>query len=686
MNSEKNIFGASYIVLVLMVLIRIIPLIFPDSRTWGFNHLLFLPESYAVVFFILAFAALVFPFMKQSSKWGGVLAQRFSKSFYESRLKYMVRLALIAVMTVLFIIFAAPTHFLGDGYALLHNVASETGSFIKWSERGVTMILLGIQSLVGPKNAENALLAFRIVSVVSGIISIWMFILIAGIMTKSPVRRLLVFAAMFFSAVLLLFFGYVESYPLLWISFTGFIYFSLRYIKEGVGLLWIVIFLLFGIFIHLQMLTMMPAFVFLLLCRGRGLEIYKKHKGIFIAAVIVLAVAGILIFAHKFRTDLYFENMFLPLFSGKPIYPPYALVSLPHMGDVLNEIILLSPLIVVFLILSWTGFKRIKNDRTALFLALVSAGTLLFLFAIDAKLTMPRDWDLFSLSAFGLTLLSIMLIKDKYLPVLKRLMISLLVVLFLFPLPFLMTSLRVSSAMDYAFYMIGLDLPKSFSTIFILNKYLEEHNFNSRANILQKIYNMHPFTKGRADLAMDLIKKGDLEGAWRVTHSSIKDRFDQNYHTVIKELYLREGNHQKALEHANKALQLQAYADYLYAYRGEIYLLMGRHEEAMRDFRRGYELNSGNPTHPEGIASIFFINKQYDSGIVYTEKMLQIDSTKALGYFMLARAHAMEGRIDKAMLFANRYAEFAAEDTTLTTYLNQLLALIKREEAKRKKE
>jgi tetratricopeptide (TPR) repeat protein len=298
---------------------------------------------------------------------------------------------------------------------------------------------------------------------------------------------------------------------------------------------------------------------------------------------------------------------------------------------------------------------------------------------------MARDWDLFSPAAFGITLLAILLIKDRYLASLKRLIISILVLLFIYPLPFFMTALQEMPSIDYAFYMIRLDLPKSFSTIFVLNKYLEGHGYVIRADLLQKIYNKHPFMKGRSDLAMELIGKGDLQGAWRIVHSSIKDRFDQNYQTVLKELYLKEGNYKKALEHANKAIQLQAYADYLYAYRGEILVLMGRFADAMKDFRKGYELNKGNPTHLEGIASVFFLKNQYDSGIVYTERMIQVDSTKPIAYFMLARAHAMEGRIDKAKLYANRYAEFVAEDSSLTRHLSQLLGLIKRQESKSNK-
>ena len=226
MNRPSSFFP-SLAILLLIVLLRIIPYMIPEARTWGFNHLIFLPDSYSVIFFVVAAIALIIPFLKSSEKWGEALTDWFSNLFFEGRLKYLYRIIFIAIMTVLFIVFAAPTHFLGDGYSLLSNIGSDTGTFIKWSEQGVTWILLGVQSLIGPKNIDNALTAFRIISVFSGIITIWMFFLIAEIAGSNNLKRFLIFFILTFSAVALMFFGYVESYPILWIGFSAFLYFCL---------------------------------------------------------------------------------------------------------------------------------------------------------------------------------------------------------------------------------------------------------------------------------------------------------------------------------------------------------------------------------------------------------------------------------------------------------------------------
>jgi len=675
---QKKSFLIAYSVLFILIGLRVIPFLFPESRAWGINHLIFLPDSYSISFFIIAFIALIIPFLKPSEKWGEGLINLFSNLFFVGSLKYLYRIIFIAIMTALFIIFTAPTHFLGDGYPLLNNIASDTGTFIKWSEQGVTWILLGVQALIGPKNIENALTAFRIISVVSGIISIWMFFLIAETAGKDNLKRFLIFITLLFSSVALLFFGYVESYPILWIGFTAFLYFCLEYLKNGHGIWWALLFLLFSIFIHLQSLVLVPAFIYLLFCRGEGLKIFNRFKTMFIGLTIIIIAGAVSIFIYKYITDLYFENMFLPLYSGKPIYPVYSLISWPHLSDIANQLLLLSPLLPLLLIISVKYFTRVFRKKEAIFLSLAAFGSLLFLFIIDPKLTLARDWDLFSNSACALTILSIILIHDSLVPAFKRLSVSILIVLIIFPLPYYLTNLNEKRSIEYVEYMIDLDLEKSFSSIFILNKYLLKHGYNEKADSLQVTYNKYPFSKSRYDWAMSEIQLGHIDKAWIIFRETLKDHFDQNYHIVLKDLYLNENNYTRALDHVNKAIQLQSYADYLYGYRGEILLYLKRLDEALDDFHKAADLNNGNPDYPEGLAAIYFRKEMPDSGIFYTYKMLELDSTKAIGYYMLSQAHIKKREFQRARSYIDQYAGFVYNDSSLLPFLKHLLSSYKK--------
>jgi len=316
--------------------------------------------------------------------------------------------------------------------------------------------------------------------------------------------------------------------------------------------------------------------------------------------------------------------------------------------------------------------------KETIFLTLTAIGSLLFLFVIDPKLTLARDWDLFSISACALSILLIVLIHDSLLPTVKRLLTSILILLVIMPLPYFLTILNEKRSIEYVEYMIDLDLQKSFSSIFILNKYLLEHGYNEKADSLQLTYNKYPFSKSRYDWALAEIADGNINKAWSIFRGTLKDHFDQNYHVVLKDLYLNEKNYAKALDHANKAIQLQGYADYLYGYRGEILLNIKRLDDALKDFYRAHDLNSGDPNHLEGIAAVYFRKEQPDSGIFYTQKMLEIDSTKAIGYYMLSQAYIKKKEFKKAQEYADRYAGFVYNDSTLLPYLQHLFSSMKK--------
>ncbi|MCP4703116.1 MAG: hypothetical protein GY865_00780 [candidate division Zixibacteria bacterium] len=370
--------------------------------------------------------------------------------------------------------------------------------------------------------------------------------------------------------------------------------------------------------------------------------------------------------------------MFLPFFSGKPIYPVYSLFSWPHLLDIVNQLLLLSSLLPLLFVLSIKYIPRLIHKKETAFLSIAAIGSLLFLFVIDPKLTLARDWDLFSNSTCALSIVFIIMIHDSALPTVKRLFIPILILLILLPIPYFLTNLNEKNSTEYIEYMIDLDLEKSFSSIFILNKYYLDNDLNEKADSLQVTYNKYPFSKSRFDWAIGEIRRGNIEKAWTIFRGTLKDRFDQNYHVVLKDLYVDEKNYAKALEHASKAIQLQSYADYLYGYRGEILLYIKQYDDALKDFYTAYELNSGDSNHPEGIAAVYFRKNEPDSGIFYTEKMLKIDSTKVIGYYMLSQAYIKKRDFQSAHKYANIYAGYAYQDSTLMPFLRHLVSSIKK--------
>ena len=674
---RKNYFLPIYILLLFLFLIRLIPLIFPEARLWAVNHLIFLPGIFTYIYIFAALLALAIPWILKSPGAGQKMGEWFGTAFYESPGKYVFRLGIIIPAAALFVFLAAPTHFLGDGYTLLNNLASEQGTFYKWSEKGITFILTGIQAAFGGRNEQTALTAFRIVSVFSGIVSIWFFFQIASVLFEDGFKRMILFILSLFSASLLLFFGYVENYPLLYAVFTGFTYFSLSYLKTGNGLIWCFLSLIIGLFLHLQFAVLVPAFIYLVLSRGAGHKIYGQYKpyiwGLFGAAFIAIVI----IFVYKYHNDIYFENIFLPLFSGKPIEPGYALISIPHLIDIFNQFLLISPLIILLALGAIKNIKDIPGDKNSVFLLLISLAGLLFLFVIDPKLGMPRDWDLFSISAFAPTLLFIYLLHNDFIQSFKRLAISMIIYLVVAVSPFLITNLNTGRSIRQIEYLADLDRGKSMSTLVTLRDYYGALGETAKGDSVNNLIPARfPNVKKMQDVFI-AIRQKEFSRAMSIAQSITPDKFSANYHNFMVTLYLAMRNYEKALEESDMLIQLQKYNFKYYLNRAYIYMGMNQHDNAVADLREAYHYNPNSNQAIEMLSTVHFNQSNFDSATVYADKLLEQDSANVAGYYLLCKANKMLGNNETAQMNFYLYMQKGSIDPLFNTRKSELIDIMK---------
>lgn len=663
-----------------MILLRTIPFLSPVSRTWGFNHLIFLPGQFAVAFSIIAVLALALPFTKLAERWGDKTAEWFSEFFFVSRLKYVNRFIFVIFMTVLFTIFAAPTHFLGDGYAVIKNLVSDSGVLFKWSEIGIIRFMRLIRVLIGPPDESTSRLTFQIVSVLSGAVVVYFFFLISNIAADNDIRKFFLFTLSFFSGSLLLFFGYPEYYPIVWVFMVAFVYYCLHYQKTGKRLYVAILILIAGIIIHMQMAIFVPAAIYVSLSRGRGLFLYRRFKVFILGLISGLAATVCIVLIYKYNTEIYVEQIFLPLLGGKPIDPDYAIFSLSHLTDILNEVILLSPFLIFLIILNGKSVSKIFADRTKFFLGLASIGSLLFLFVIDPQLAMPRDWDLFSTSAFTMTLLFVLSFPDSRINILKRLLVSMLIILIISPVPFLLTNLNRDRSIKYIEYLIELDKEKGVSSLVVLTDYFKQRGDSAIADSLNGVFNRQYPLLSKYNQAMGLLAKGAIRDAYSVIRTIKPNRFDGDYQGLMARFYSLQGENIKALEYINNAIQLRRYNSEYYAERAWIYIGMNDYDQAYDDFRHGYSLNNSSLFVMEGMVFLFDKEKKYDSSAYYAQKMITIDSTQAIPYYFLGKAAIAGRRFQLAREYINSSLEFAGDDSALIKQLNDLEAIIEKYE------
>ena len=675
MNRENKIFSTSYIVLALLFVIRLLPFAFKDARMWGFNHLIFLPSIWTVIYIIIAAVALALPFLPFARGWGEIFVNRFSTIFFESSRKYLYRLIFIAIMGMLFILFPMKTHFLGDGYAVLANVGSESGSFVKWSEKGITLILLGIQSLFGPKNQETALMAFRIVSTVAGMVTIWFFFLISEILSEEKTKRLLAFAISFLSGALLLFFGYVENYPLIWVGLIGFIYFGMRFLKKDRGLVLAGIFLVFGLFIHLQMAIFIPAFVYLTFCKGKGLSIFHRFKPYFLGLGAILVIGAVISFIKEYNSNLYFENIFLPLFRGKPIDPSYALLGIPHLVDIFNLIMLLSPSLILLPVLALACNTGQTLSNKIIFLAMIASAGLAFLFIIDPTLGMPRDWDLFSITVYATSVLLTLLINLEKIKIIRPLIMSLMAYLFLSVVPYFMVNLDENASIDYAKANINLDMENSLSTMIGLREYYRKHSDTIRVDSLNTTLSTAYPNQFKIDQVINALSSGDRKQAEEIALTITPDRFSSRYHDLLSAIFFLHGEYHRAFQESDKAIQLQKYNYQLYFARAMMYKMLGDTLMALQSLRTAYRLDNREIVVVHDLAMLSLMVNP-DSAVFYGERALEMDSTVYDIHYALAKAYCLKGAPQAGKNHYDLYMELGGNDPLFEKRCTELAGLM----------
>jgi len=666
MIENRRLFVGTYLMLVGLLVIRLLPLIFPESRSWGFNYLLFLPDWYTATFVLLSSLALVFPFLKSAEATRDRIIASVNRYFFDSPHQWFCRLGVTAVLVFLFVLFSAETHFLGDGYQLIANLSVQSVHFFKWSELGTAMIQSGIHSLLGPPSETTARLTFQIISYASGALSIWLYFLIAHIITDNPLRRVLVLITLLGSGTLLLFFGYIENYPLLQACYAALIYFGLRRLKTGRGVIPTMIILLMGILLHLQMAVFIPAVIYLGLATGTGNRIYRRYRPAVISLLVFAGVGVIGLSLYTYLTDISFAGHFMPLLKDKAVAPGYTIFSFSHLLDIFNELLLLSPTLVLFVIPAYSNMALARRSRTVLFLLLSCVGGLLFLLLIDPKLSMPRDWDLFSLSALSPTLLLVYLLPDEFLHTARRLFLSLGMYLVLAVGMFLLTGLQTETSIRNIEYIIHLDRGKSLSSLICLRDYYRKQGEEEKKDSVNMTYYFYYQDDRMIKEAFDALGISDIARAERLLTLITPDKFNANYRSLLATYHFIKGNHETALRETQQAISLGLHTVDLYRKLGLVHLALRQDDEAAGALHRALEIEPSNDKTIENLAAVFLASRRVDSVVYYTNLLLTADSGNVQGYVLLYSLYSQINQSDSARKYADLYHRFGGPDSAGT--------------------
>jgi hypothetical protein len=385
-----------------MVLIHAVASFFPEARLWGVNQLAYVPFVPRWAIIVLAFLILV---PKVNRACYHVLAGffgRVEKIF--RKVNTYTQYAFFGLASIIpFWIFRAKTHFLGDG--------SLRGSEILAGKEFSTTAPLDfyIHVLIYRYLKLDAHQTYALLSCLAGAFFLFLTLWLSHHLGKENKERVLAFVILGSMGSVQLFFGYVESYTLVYVGIMAYFLFSLWSLEGKCSFIFPGLALLFSISLHLSALYLLPSLIYLGVGTSKAGEKSFNLKSVFGMIFILLLMGAGLFFLSSQNPDKTIPGTgFLSLYGSQK--DPYSLFSGAHLVDVMNEQLLLSPAGIIF----WTVvifFARKINfkDKVILFFMIVTLFSFVFAFMTDPKLGYARDWDLFCFTGLGYTILGIYL-------------------------------------------------------------------------------------------------------------------------------------------------------------------------------------------------------------------------------------------------------------------------------------
>jgi tetratricopeptide (TPR) repeat protein len=306
----------------------------------------------------------------------------------------------------------ARTRFLGDGTVWLDGIRSghpnpfsEPLAAATWKGFGWILRALGLP--IDPVTAG-------LLPILCGIAAAALLWGIASELTRRSGSRPIVFAVLGTLGIVQLYFGYIESYPMVSVVVLAFLWLGLRRARDLDHPLWLAAAFAITIPFHLATLFLAPSYLYLLLREKRPL----LQRAAF-AVLPAAGAAGLLVllgyppsrWIGAFRIA---ARAVEPGHGAAMFAKPYAAVSLDHAWDMLNAILLVLPVPAMLLLAAAVSRAPGRDpagtaparDAATIFLAAAALPGLLMAALLVLPVPPAQDWDLTSvlllpLAVFG---------------------------------------------------------------------------------------------------------------------------------------------------------------------------------------------------------------------------------------------------------------------------------------------
>lgn len=337
--------------------------------------------------------------------------------------KKLLRISAAVGMLLIFWSFRTSFHFLGDGYLLLRNLPLigspiEVFGFYKNSPLA-GFIYYGCFNILRLFSEQNAaVLTYQTVSMFCGVVSFFLLQRIGQELFTGPLQRFFFTAGVLSSAVSLQFFGYAENYAVNILFLLLFVWIGLRFLSGRTSFLTVTGIFAALILSHYGMIFAAPAYLYLLYreLRSRSISTVLLSGGLLLGIAAVIYFGVYASFPQLDRQTFGEKSRFLFQSFPDMMNYSYGFLSLRHWTDIINLMLLVSPVGFILLpfIYAGSGLRTILAEKSSLFIFILAAGMAMFVLLMKGELGMSRDWDLFSLFLFPSVILMMMFVLRHF--------------------------------------------------------------------------------------------------------------------------------------------------------------------------------------------------------------------------------------------------------------------------------
>ena len=503
----------------------------------------------------------------------------------------------ILVLFLIFLLFRSKTTYLGDGQLRTNQIVF--GAWFLPTEALDFLIHALLFKYIFQPLGYSPMNCYQFVSAIFGglfILGIWK---VSRQLSES--FSLLPFLILSSSGIIVLFFGYTESYSIIaallpFLFLTGY-----RAHESPKHLRIFIILFLIGCATHsITLFLFAPAAIILVIH-------YVTHKYISaaslfaVSAMIILLIIVSIYIAAKFALPE-FAKYLIPILK-KSNSDDY-LFGTRHWLDILNILALASlPLFLLPLPILKKLSTDALSDRRNLFLFSLIVPSLCTLIFFNPQLGMARDWDLFAIPAFAVLLAALFLYRnivgnDPPSGILAAILLSLAITA-----SFIMINNSVEKSTARFDDLISLQKNRNlFNEYNLLNAYASDYpEINNRwLEFALKAWNQPPPTREDSTLILNklgeyYLKKGDFEKSNAYLSASLRTDSSNllTYHYLIG-YYNLSGN-------SNGLIQLASMMERHFSSQsrglmdaGQLYCQLGYLNKGGECFQRAYALDSND--------------------------------------------------------------------------------------------